>query len=124
MEKKELKYYIKNYRKVEQAIATGEKEIIVGRDRSPQRKELPEWTKKLKEYIHEVMEKERDEVVKKVIRESIIFGKRDREVMMKLPISEGNYYHIKQMIVEKIYELYIYDGYLKRDEILSEGITE
>ena len=124
MNKKDIKHYLKYYSQIVRATETGKEYITISGRRTSQKLKLPEWTKKLNEYVQIILTSETDPIVKRLIQYSIIAGKSDREVLVRLPISEGSYYRLKRMFVERIYELYIYDGFLSREEILKESISE
>ncbi len=124
MNKKDIKYYLRYYAQIVRATEAGSEYVTISRRKTSQKLKLPEWTKKLKEYVQVVLTSETDPIVKRLIQYSIIAGKSDREVLVRLPISEGSYYRLKRMFVERIYELYIYDGFLSREEILKESISE
>lgn len=124
MNKKDIKHYLKYYSQIVRATETGKEYIIISGRRTSQKLKLPDWAKKLNEYVQIILTSETDPIVKRLIQYSIIAGKSDREVLVRLPISEGSYYRLKRMFVERIYELYIYDGFLSREEILKESISE
>ena len=57
-------------------------------------------------------------------RENLIEGKTDWKIFSELPISESGYYRYKRIFMERLYELYISEGMVTREEILKESISE
>lgn len=122
MLRKELKIYVKYYSKVVRAIKEDRREITIGRYGQKKTLVFPEWTKRLEEYIQEILMGESSLVAQKIINESVIKGKADWKVMLDVSVSESSYYRVKRTIIERIYELYISEGLVTREEILQESV--
>ena len=120
----ELKNYMKHYHKILNAVRENRSEITVGRYGQKKKLLLPEWTKKLEGYVEEILASEPNPIFQKVIRENLIEGKTDSKIFSELPISESGYYRYKRIFMERLYELYISEGMVTREEILKESISE
>lgn len=124
MQKAELKEFLQIYSKVATAVE-GDKEYIYVRYYDRMRKvEITEWSKQLPQFIQEIMEYEENPLFNQIIRESVVLGKSDKKLLAELPISESSYYRYKRKFEEKLYELFIAAGYVSREEILKNKITE
>ena len=75
-------------------------------------------------YVEEILASEPNPIFQKVIRENLIEGKTDWKIFSELPISESGYYRYKRIFMERLYELYISEGMVTREEILKESISE
>lgn len=124
MLREELKIYLKYYPRVVSAIRERRKEITVGRYGQKKTIVFPEWTKRLEGYVETVLREESSPTAQEIIRESVIKGRADWKVMLDISISESSYYRVKRMIVERIYELYISEGMVTREEILKESVLK
>ena len=75
---------------------------------------------KIHSYLSEIYRHENDEVKKVIIKEHIYKGKQNKEVIELLPVSESDYYRLKNQLIDKIYHLLILDNKVTRDEILND----
>lgn len=124
MLREELKIYLKYYPKVVRAIKERRQEITIGRYGQKKTIAFPEWTKRLEGYVEEVLKGESSPTAQEIIRESVMKGRADWKVMLDISISESSYYRMKRMITERIYELYISEGMVTREEILQESVSK
>lgn len=74
------------------------------------------------EILSEIQKTEANKAISKIIERGIILGQKDRAVMGDIPVSESVYYRWKSRLIDKIYEIYISEGFVGREEILSETI--
>lgn len=124
MTKKELKEMLHYYSRMREEIASGKRRAkIIERGRY-KTVAIPEWAYLLDVFIAEIVENEKDEVLGKMVEYGIKQGKSDKDVMSRLPLSESGYYRQKRQFEEKLYELFIAAGYVSREEILKNKITE
>ena len=75
---------------------------------------------KIHSYLSEIYRYENDEVIKVIIKEHVYKGKQNKEVIELLPVSESDYYRLKNQLIDKIYHLLILDNKVTRDEILND----
>ena len=71
-------------------------------------------------YLSEVYRNENNEIIKIIIKEHIYKGKSNKELVELLPVSESDYYRLKNQLIDKIYHLLILDNKVTRDEILND----
>lgn len=124
MTKRELKVILHYYSRIREEIASGKrwaKIIDQGRSKTVV---IPEWACLMEVFIAEIVENEKDEVLNKMVEYGIKQGKSDKDVMSRLPLSESGYYRQKRQFEGKLYELFIAAGYVSREEILKNKITE
>ncbi len=124
MTKRELKVILHYYSRIREEIASGKrwaKIIDQGRSKTVV---IPEWACLMEVFIAEIVENEKDEVLDKMVEYRIKQGKSDKDVMSRLPLSESGYYRQKRQFEGKLYELFIAAGYVSREEILKNKITE
>ena len=124
MLREELKIYLKYYPKVVRAIKEKRQEITIGRYGQKKTIVFAEWAKRLEGYVEEVLKGESSPTAQEIIRESVMKGRADWKVMLEVSISESSYYRMKRMITERIYELYISEGMVTREEILQESVSK
>ena len=124
MTKKELKEMLHYYSRLREKIMSGERRAkIIDRGRN-KTVIIPEWAYLMEVFITEIVEKEKDKIFGRMIEYSVRQGKTDKEVLSRLPLSESGYYRQKRKFEEKLYELFIAAGYVSREEILENKITE
>lgn len=85
---------------------------------------IPTWLFELESIFSEMILNEEDDIISKIIDESYKKGNNDRWIISSLPITESGYYRIKRKIEEKIYEIYIFKGYVSQSEIKKNRIIE
>lgn len=124
MLREELKIYLKYYPKVVRAIKERRQEITIGRYGQKKTIVFAEWAKRLEGYVEEVLKGESSPTAQEIIRESVMKGRADWKVMLEVSISESSYYRMKRMITERIYELYVSEGMVTREEILQESVSK
>ena len=71
-------------------------------------------------YLSEVYRNENNEIIKIIIKEHIYKGKSNKELVELLPVSESDYYRLKNQLIDKIYHLLILDNKVTRNEILND----
>ena len=71
-------------------------------------------------YLSEVYRNENNEIIKIIIKEHIYKGKSNKELVELLPVSESDYYRLKNQLIDKIYHLLILDNKVTREEILND----
>ena len=124
MIKKELKHYLNMYPMIrtgaEKKSSCIETEIY-GRKRMI---ETPMWTYNLEETLAKITESEKDIIISQIIEQVYRQGETDKRLITRLPVTESGYYRLKRKIEEKIYELYIVNGSVTENEILSNKICE
>ena len=124
MKKAELKEYLQIYSKIVTALKGGKAYTCIYRNNRKQKIIFKEWAYRLPEYIREIIQAEEDVLLSETIEESVVKGRTDREVLSDIPISESSYYRYKRKFEEKLYELFIVDGYVSREEILKNVIMK
>ena len=122
--KAELKEYLQIYSKIVTAIKGGKANTCIYRNNRKQKIIFKEWAYRMPEYISEIKQAEKDALLSEVIEKSVVAGKSDREVLSDMPISESSYYRNKGKFEEKLYELFIVDGYVSREEIIKNTIMK
>lgn len=124
MIKKELKHYFNMYPMIrtgaEKKSSCIETEIY-GRKRMI---EIPMLTYNLDETLAKITESEKDIIISQIIEQVYRQGETDKRLITRLPVTESGYYRLKRKIEEKIYELYIVNGSVTENEILSNKICE
>lgn len=124
MIKKELKHYLNMYPMIrtgaEKKFSCVETELY-GRKRKI---EIPMWTYNLDETLAKIAESEKDVIISQIIEKVYRQGETDKRLITRLPVTESSYYRLKRKIEEKIYELYIANGSVTENEILSNKICE
>lgn len=124
MTKRELKEMLHYYSRLHDEIASGKRRAkIIDRGRN-KTVIIPEWAYLMEVFITEISEYEKDKIFSRMIEYSVIEGKNDKDVLSRLPLSESGYYRQKRKFEEKLYELFIAAGYVSREEILKNKITE
>ena len=121
MTKSELKQVLKDYAVIRNSIDAANAIVVIKRYRNEFRTTLQPWVRGVERAINELLKTESD-TVRQTIEFSYIKGYKDREVIMRLPVSDSGYYRIKRYIEEKIYELCIVYGYVTEEDILQNGI--
>lgn len=124
MDKAELKNFLLIYDKIKDAIETGKEYAYIRRCNRKQKIMFPEWLYKLPDYIEDILKSEDNPLFTYIIRESMIFGKTDSKVLQELPLSESSFYRYKRQFENRLYDLFIVEGYVSREEIFSTKITE
>ena len=71
-------------------------------------------------YLSEVYRNENNEIIKIIIKDHIYKGKSNKELVELLPVSESDYYRLKNQLIDKIYHLLILDNKVTRNEILND----
>jgi hypothetical protein len=117
----ELKQILKDYAVIRDSVEKGNTFVVIKRYRSKLPVQLPPWVSGVRRGISELLKTECD-TVREIIKLSYFKGCKDREVIMRLPVSDSGYYRIKRYIEEKIYELCIVYGYVSEQDILRNGI--
>ena len=79
---------------------------------------------KLKQFLKEIYEYEKDTLIRSFIYLSYIEGLSNQAVINKLPISESSFYRIKHNLINKIFDLYILENKVNKNEILNESILD
>lgn len=121
MTKAELKTVLRDYAAIQNAIGIENAQVCIKRYRTELHIRLPSWVSGVKRSINELLKTESD-TVRKIVELSYIKGCKDREAIMRLPVSDSGYYRIKRHIEEKIYELCILYGYVTAEDILRDDI--
>ena len=121
MTKAELKRVLKEYAAIRNSIEVENAVVIIKRYRSELRIELQPWIRGVERGI-DILLKTESEIVRRIIQLSYIKGYKDREVIMRLPVSDSGYYRIKKYIEEKIYELCIVYSYVTEEDIVANKI--
>ncbi len=80
------------------------------------------YIQKIRKFVNEIYAAESNKTVRKYIRMSIAEGRKDKEILRELPISESTLYRWKQRLTDKVYALCILSGYVSAEEILSEPL--
>lgn len=80
------------------------------------------YIQKIRKFVNEIYAAESNKTVRKYIRMSIAEGRKDKEILRDLPISESMLYRWKQRLTDKVYALCILSGYVSAEEILSESL--
>ena len=124
MQKRELKEILLVYAKIRKEIASGARSVTIQLKRKKRSIQIPEWARALPVYIEEILQSEQDPIFSEMIKRSVLEGKSDRAVLQELPMSESSFYRQKRKFENKLYALYILVGYVSRNEILEEKITE
>lgn len=122
MKKEELKYCLQNYPEIEEALKARKAMLAITRSGRKKTVKILPWMYRLPECLEQIMQSEPNVFVRRMINESVIKGKRDKEVIRKLPISESTYYRWKVRLTEKIYAMYISMGEVTQEEILAKPI--
>ena len=124
MNKAELKNFLLIYDKIKDSIEGGKEYAYIRRCNRKQKIMFPEWLYKLPDYIEGIIKSEDNPLFTYIIQESVIFGKTDKKTLAEVPLSESSYYRYKRKFEEKLYELFIADGYVTREEILKAKIAD
>lgn len=121
MTKRELKKILLIYPKIRRAVL--ENKSYAGIERYGRKRviEIPSWAKLIEKSIESIMQIG-DKVVCTIVEQAYLKGCRDREIYMRLPISESSYYRIKRDIEGRIYEMCIVNGYVTEEDILENDI--
>ena len=122
MRKDEMRRYLRLYPKIREALERGDREIELIQNERKKKLELRPWVQKLPDIIMEILAGEENEVIRVMIEQSILKGRKSYEIVRALPLSERTYYRWKAKFEEKVYELLILTGEVSREEILEEGI--
>ena len=124
MDKAELKNFLLIYDKIREAIEGGKEYAYIQRCNRKQKIMLTEWLYKLPVYIEDIIKSEDNPLFTYIIRESVIFGKTDKQTLTEVPLSESSYYRYKRKFESKLYGLFVVEGYVTREEILRTKITD
>lgn len=122
MTKRELKEFLTIYPLIKSELDKKQKSIMIKRYGRSKKIEVPQWGYEIKAVLQTIMKTEGDVYIKKIIKENFLRGRKDKSLLMDLPITESSYYRIKRHIEEKVYELYIIKGYVTEEEILQNKI--
>ena len=123
MTKAELKKILQLYHKISREIREKKKEAIKEHYGRKYVIQIPEWAWKLEGFINEVIENEEDIYFTKIIIDSYVKGKNDKVILVENPISESTFYRWKRKFEEKLYELYIAEGLVSKEEIIDNKIV-
>lgn len=123
MTKKMVRKYLKIYPSLEECVKSGKTELIVIKNGRKRRVELISDAYKIVEYMDLIIKSEGNFVYDILIK-SIIKGIPNKVVISRKPISDAAFYRMKKKLVNKIYELYILDGFVAQEEILSVPIED
>lgn len=124
MTKEDIKHYLILYHEIKDNLDTNVSEIEIKQYGRKKHLKIAPWINRLKTCIEEIIAYEKDIFAVKMIKENVIYGKKDKDVMKKLPVSESTYYRWKRKLVDKIYDWYISEGEVTKEEILSVPISE
>lgn len=119
MTRRELKHLLKRYDILTEASTNQERSVSYRTTKRNREILLPDWSCHLPNIIDEILGSERDEVVKTIIG-GYLSGKKDYEMIVKVPVTESGYYRIKKTFEDRVYEMFILLGYVTKEEILSE----
>lgn len=122
MRKAELKRILQLYHQISREIHEKQSEAIKEHYGRKYRIKIPEWAWRLETFINEVVETEEDEYFTKIMIDSYVKGKSDKAILAENPISESTFYRWKRKVEEKLYELYIAEGLVSKDEIMDNKI--
>ncbi len=122
MTKRELKEFLTVYPLIKSELDKKQPSIMIKWYGRRKKIEIPIWGYELEILLQAIMKTEGDVYIKKIIKESFLQGRKDKSLLMDLPITESSYYRIKRHIEEKVYELYIIKGYVTEEEILQNKI--
>ena len=117
MTKKELKYYLKVFNKIQKDIEENKTYSIIYVYGRKKKLLLPKWIFCLKDILFTIYDKG-DELIRKVINLIYLQGFKDKEIINKIPISESGFYRMKSSIEDFIFDMYISLGYVNKSEII------
>ena len=123
MTKKELKKILKISDQIYPALK--EKKTVVHLIKGGRKKKvnIPHWAHHLVNYFEEILQAEDDFTVYHVIKWSYILGYSDKRLLTELPLSESGLYRVKSKIEDKVYQLYIVNGFVTLEEVISNKIV-
>ena len=110
MTKEEIKHYLLLYHEIKDTLGEDVQEVEIKQYGRKKRLKIVPWINRLRRCIEEIIAHEKDILAVKMIRENVVYGKKDKDVMKKLPVSESTYYRWKRKLVDKIYDWYISEG--------------
>ena len=121
MTKYRLKEFLLIYPKVRKTVLQGKEIAVIEKYRRKKEIEIPEWAKAVEAGLKSIASAE-DGLIAEIIEMSYFQGLKDREIIVKLPVSDSGFYRIKKGIEEKLYELLIDCGFVETEEILKNKI--
>ena len=124
MTKEELKKILKLYHKIARQIHEKKSEAIGEHYGRKYVIHIPEWAWLLEDFIKTVIDSEENLFFSKVMTECYIKGEKDKFILTRNPISESTFYRWKRKFKEKIYELYIANGIVNKNEIIKNKILD
>ena len=116
MTKAELKEVLSVYPQIRTAVLKGERQTAVKKYRQQKNMEISDWIRGLEANFRILIENE-DVLIVEIIKKSYFLGQKDREIIMNLPVTDCGYYRIKKSIEDKLYNMLIADGFVKKEEI-------
>ncbi len=122
MTKEEVSYVVKRYSFLYKPIKNGLKAAIFYIGNRKQSIEITDDVKIICEIVEILYEKEKDDVVKQMIK-GLISGESDIWIMRNMPYSRNTYYTRKGLFFEKVYNCCISRGLVSFEEILVEEIA-
>lgn len=122
MTKAELKRILQLYSKISRGILERKDKVVSSHYGRKHIIQIPKWAHLLADFIREVINQEDDKYFSKVMIDCYMKGKKDRIILLENPISESTFYRWKRKFEEKLYELYILEGYVSKTEIIDNKI--
>lgn len=122
MTKEKVSYVVKRYSFLYKPIKCGLSVAVFYIGNRKQSIEITDDVKIICEIVEIVYEKEKDDVVKQMIK-GLISGQSDIRIMRNMPYSRNAYYSRKGLFFEKIYDCCIARGLVTFEEILVEEIA-
>ena len=123
MTKEELKKILQLYSKIYREVHEGRQEVIIELYGRKHFIKIPVWAGRLEGFIQEIILNEKDEYFSKIIIDCYLKGRKDKSILSDNPISESTYYRWKRRFEDKIYQLFILEGVVSKNEIINNKIS-
>ena len=118
MRRQELKYYLRIYPLIRDKLDQKQMYINVYIYKRKKQIYVPSWVYLLEKILEMITTKD-NKITSSIIKMLYFENLSDKNIILKLPISESSYYREKKRIEDKIFELFILFRYVSKDEILE-----
>ena len=117
VKKSEVKFLLQVYYQFKNRLSGDSASVIFGGEK--RKIALTKEVKALNGILTDVLSTEECDCTKQILSEVIISGRRDKDVMYRLPVSESTYFRLKKELINKIYDMFIYYGFATKEEVLA-----
>ena len=120
MTKKELRYLLRRFPYITDAIKHGHVAAFITISGRKERIAITDDIKKFHNIILKAIAKTQDETSKQIFRECCVAGNTDVNAHTKISITRGTFNRLKNQLVDRLFCLCTLNGLVTEDEILED----